>query len=156
MDFLFFLKDLWKTFSNPNFQNFRATHFILNFKVCKFITKNFQKAFSQENLYEERSFWKFLVMNLQTLKFNIKWVALKFWKFGFEKVFQRSFKKKYKIHILGGRQKPYSDLFLVLKHCAPRIWNPLTLDHPLCFLVHWKRAQKVTVINKLSHLQSIV
>jgi hypothetical protein len=34
-------------------------------------------------------------------------VALKFWNFGFEMLFQRSFMKKYKIHILGGRQKPY-------------------------------------------------
>ncbi len=35
-------------------------------------------------------------------------MALKFWNFGFEKVFRRTFEKKYKIYILGGRQKPYS------------------------------------------------
>ncbi len=34
-------------------------------------------------------------------------MTLKFWNFGFEMLFQRTFEKKYKIHTLGGRQKPY-------------------------------------------------
>jgi hypothetical protein len=70
-----------KFFEKPSrIQNFRILEslidFIFNFKVCKFMTKNFQKALLIK-------IWKFLVMNLQTLKLNIKSMSgskiLKFW-----------------------------------------------------------------------------
>jgi hypothetical protein len=54
-------------------------------------------------------------------------VALKLWNFGFEMLFQRSFKKKYKIHKLGGRQKPYwfhrrrTLQMLILLNCICRV-----------------------------------
>ncbi len=58
-------------------------NFIGPFKLFLFIGysfyKNFQKALSQEKSYGERAFWKFLVMNLQTLKGNVHIIRNNFW-----------------------------------------------------------------------------
>jgi hypothetical protein len=57
-------------------QNFKILEplfdFKFNFKVSKFIAKNFQKALFPYKFSWERVFWKFLAMNLLTLKLNIK------------------------------------------------------------------------------------
>ncbi len=36
-------------------------------------------------------------------------MTIKFWKLGFEKLFQYTFREKYKIHTFGSGQKPYSN-----------------------------------------------
>ncbi len=91
MDFIhIFLKKLiGKPFQIQNFRILEPlVDFIFNFEVYNLWLKTFKKALSEKKIRmesRERAFWKFLVMNLQTLKFNIKSMSgskiLKFWIF---------------------------------------------------------------------------